>query len=126
MDFICLLDFYIRYIRDIFSLRIKGYIAITDRYVYDMLMNEDIHPIFKKTIYKLYPLPDCVIYLYASTATICRRRKISDEEKLAWEMHNFENIMRALDVQNIFSVRSDEIEDTLAKIPDIMRAIGYG
>ena len=95
-----LLDACARYFWHIWPRRLRGEIIITDRYAYDVLLNEGITGWVRWIILHLYPAPDLLIYLHHEPDVLSSRRPFYPLEHLAGEVAKLDQLVRQVESLN--------------------------
>jgi thymidylate kinase len=117
-DMAYVLDAFARYVFFIYFNKRKGVNIITDRYAYDIMLNENTLGATRKLIINFYPRPDFVIYLYNSPQILYDRKLQHGTEKLLADMKILEKVADELSAKkiNVLKIKTDDINETLEKI----------
>ena len=109
--FLRFFDLYIRYIRVLIA-RKMGVIAITDRFFYDLAVTTDKR--IAKLLFKIFPKPNYVFYLYNNPKVIYKRGKDKlTENEIRRQMEKIESFR---DMIGYISIRSDDVRKVIAEI----------
>ena len=122
-DITYVLDAYTRYLFYIVPSLIKGEVVITDRYAYDILLNEGYYGLTKFLLLRLYPKPDYLFYLYHDPEVLILRK----DEKTFKELNRHIRILRSLkeqfsilNYQKVYEVKTESLDSTLRQIVDVI------
>jgi thymidylate kinase len=114
-----LLDAYARYLWHIWPRRLRGEITITDRYAYDVLLNEGITGWVRWIILHLYPAPDLLIYLHHELDVLSSRRPFYKLEHLAGEVSKLNQLVRQVEGLNrsvVLRLTPENPEEALSSV----------
>jgi len=107
-----LLDLYVRYLK-VLVVRKRGMVVITDRFFYD-LMFDNIDRITAFLLFRLFPKPDYLFYLYNDPEIICRRGKDNlSVNTLAERMKRIESFKELL---GYIPIKSDSKDKVIAEV----------
>jgi thymidylate kinase len=96
-DVMYLLDAYARYIRYLRPRHRRGDITITDRYAYDLLLNERTTPLVRWILLHCYPAPDLLVYLHHDPEVLHDRKPQHSPERLARDMAELDQVVRQVE-----------------------------
>ncbi|MFH1045763.1 MAG: hypothetical protein V1727_02225 [Candidatus Omnitrophota bacterium] len=113
-DLSYVLDAYARYFLYIIPSLLKGETVITDRYAYDILLNEEHHNFFTFLLLKCYPRPDYIFYLYHDPQTLKARKDERTPQELARQIAVLRGLKEKLG--NMYELKTEGVESTLEKI----------
>lgn len=118
-----MIDSFSRYLLFIFFNRREGINVVTDRYAYDIMLNEATFAITRWLIINLYPRPDILIYLYNSLDVLVKRRREHSAEKLSEDIGILEDIVNEMKKkqENVFKIKTDDINRTSQIILESIR-----
>ncbi|MBN3038375.1 MAG: hypothetical protein JW869_03035 [Candidatus Omnitrophica bacterium] len=118
-DIAYMFDAYARYLVFILPSLRKGEMIITDRYAYDILLNEDHHALIKFLLLRLYPKPDYLFYLYNDPDILIARK----DERTFRELTRHINVLKSLkekfarlNYTNVYELKTDKVDQTLEEI----------
>ena len=114
-DLFYLLDMYLRYIVRIYPHLLKGGYVLTDRYAYDLYLDENTTFLTKKILINCFPSPSLTIYLYNNAEIVFNRKKQYSVSELERQMIHFEKLKR--DLQNkgkeVVSYKNESLDKTI-------------
>jgi thymidylate kinase len=109
-DIAYLMDMVFRYLAKLYPKMKKGYTVITDRYVYDLLLDNHCTAVCKLVVKHLFPKPSIVFHLTNDLEVIWQRKKELTIEEMVRQMKIFDNLGQFYPV---IEVKSDEIDRTI-------------
>ena len=112
-DIVYLADMWLRYWVKLYPKMKKGYTVITDRYVYDLLLDFHCTILCKIAVKKLFPKPRIVFYLNNEPEIIWERKKESTIDEMKRQIRIFDGLREDYPV---VKVKSDEINMTVDKV----------
>ncbi len=118
-DFWYLLDACARFLWYIWPRRLRGEIIITDRYAYDVLLNEGITGWIRWVLLHLYPAPDLLIYLHIDPEVLHSRRPFYPLEYLTREVAKLNHLVREVEGLNrnvVLRLTPQDPETTLNEV----------
>ena len=96
-DAMYLLDAYARYIRYLRPRHRRREVIITDRYAYDLLLNERTAQWVRWALLHFYPAPDLLFYLQHEPEVLHERKPQYTPERLARDMEKLEQLVHRVE-----------------------------
>lgn len=117
-DTLYLLDAFTRYLRYILPRKVKGELTVTDRYPYDLVLNEGTAGWARWVLLHLYPAPDLLIYLHGDPKVIHQRKPFYTPERLAHDMKKLDQVVNQVESSGrslVLRITPQEPETTLSE-----------
>ena len=92
-----------------------GYIIITDRYVYDLLLDIHCTTLCKVAVRHLFPKPCIVFYLNNEAEIIWERKKELPLNEMVRQIKIFNDLQK---YYPIIAIKSDEIGETIDRVAE--------
>lgn len=115
-----IIDAYARYFFFIYLRKRKKINVVTDRYAYDIMLNEHTYGLTRRFIVNFYPRPDMLLYLYNSPEKLFARKGQHGTKKLSADMRILESVIDDLSARKIkiVKIKTDDINETMERIYD--------
>jgi thymidylate kinase len=112
-DLAYLADMWLRYWIKLFPKMKLGYTIITDRYVYDLLLDVNSTLLCRIAVRYLFPKPLIVFYLNNEPDIIRQRKRELDVNEMLRQMEIFNDLKR---YYHVIEVKSDNINKTIDRV----------
>lgn len=122
-DIAYVIDAFARYFFFIYLRKRKKISVVTDRYAYDIMLNEHTYNATRRFIVNFYPRPDMLIYLYNSPETLFARKGQHGTEKLFADMKILESVIEDLIARKlkVVKIKTDDVNETMEKIYESLK-----
>ena len=122
-DLAYVIDAFARYFFFIYLRKRKKINVVTDRYAYDIMLNEHTYNATRKFIVNFYPRPDVLIYLYNAPEKLYARKEQHGVEKLLADMKVLESVVDEMAAKGlkVVKIRTDSIDDTMERIREALK-----
>lgn len=114
-DIAYLADMWLRYWVKLYPKMKRGYTVITDRYVYDLLLDFHCTTLCKVAVKKLFPKPRIVFYLNNEPEIIWERKKELTVDEMRRQIRIFDGLRKDYPV---VKVKCDEIDKTIDRVAE--------
>ena len=112
-DLAYLTDMWLRYWLKLFPKMKRGHTIITDRYVYDLLLDINSTLLCRIAVRYLFPKPLIVFYLNNEPEVIRKRKKELDVSEMVRQMEIFNGLK---EYYHVIEVKSDNIDQTIDRV----------
>jgi thymidylate kinase len=112
-DLAYLTDMWLRYWLKLFPKMKLGYTILTDRYVYDLLLDVNCTLLCRIAVRYLFPKPLIVFYLNNEPEVIRKRKEELDVNEMIRQMEIFNGLKK---YYNVIEVKSDNIDKTIDRV----------
>lgn len=122
-DITYVVDAFARYFFFIYRRKRRKINVVTDRYAYDIMLNNHTYNATRNFIINFYPRPDVLVYLYNSAGVLYERKLQHGVEKLSADMRILEDVLDDLAGKGVrvVKIKTDSIDDTLEKIYESLK-----